>query len=53
MEILGVGEEHMYLRYHQAKDPDDLGRFLVRRRDDSAYWLDQLEPVDAELAFDR
>ncbi len=53
VEILGVGEEHMYLRYHQAKDPDDLGRFLVRRRDDSAYWLDQLEPVDAELAFDR
>ena len=53
VEILGIDEEHIYLRYHQAKDPDDLGRFFVRRRDDSAYWLDQLEPVDAALAFGR
>ena len=53
VEILGVDEEHIYLRYHQAKDPDDLGRFFVRRRDDSAYWLDQLEPVDVALAFGR
>ena len=53
VEILGVDEEHIYLRYHQAKDPDDLGRFFVRRRDDSAYWLDQLEPVDVALALGR
>ena len=35
---------------HQAKNPDDLSRFFMRRRDDDAYWLDQLEPVEAELA---
>ncbi len=51
VEILGVDEENIYLRYHQAKDPDDLGRFFVRRRDDKAYWLDQLEPVDAAFAY--
>ena len=50
VEIVGVDDERIYLRYHQAKNPDDLSRFFVRRRDDDAYWLDQLEPVEAELA---
>ena len=45
VEILAVDSERIYLRYHQARDPADLGRFLVRRRNDEAYWLDQLEPV--------
>ena len=48
VEILGVDEEHIYLRYHQAKDKTDLGRFFVCRRDDEAYWLDQLEVVDRQ-----
>ncbi len=51
VEILGVDEDHMYLRYHQAKNPDDLGRFFVRKRDDQAYWLDQLDPVETTLAY--
>ena len=51
VEIVGVDDERIYLRYHQAKNPDDLSRFFVRRRDDNAYWLDQLEPVEAELAY--
>ena len=46
VEIMAVDEERMYLRYHQAKDLDDLGRFLIRRRDDEAYWLDQLVPAE-------
>ena len=48
VEILGVDEEHIYLRYHQAKHKTDLGRFFVCRRDDKAYWLDQLEVVDRQ-----
>ena len=51
VEILGVDDDHIYLRYHQAKDPDDLGRFFVRKRDDQAYWLDQLDPVETALAY--
>ena len=46
VEIMAVDEERMYLRYHQAKDLADLGRFLIRRRDDEAYWLDQLVPAE-------
>ena len=45
VEVLGVDERHIYLRYHRAKHPEDRGRFIVCRRDDEAYWLDQLEPV--------
>ena len=50
VEIMGIDDEHMYLRYHQAKFEDDVGRFLVCRRDDSAYWLDQLDVVDRQPA---
>ena len=51
VEVLGIDAEHVYLRYHQAKFPGDLGRFFVRRRNDEAYWLDQLEVVDREPAL--
>ena len=43
IEILAVDEEHIYLRYHQAKDRRNLGRFLVAERDDAAGWLDDLD----------
>jgi KamA family protein len=46
VEILGVDERYIYMRYHRAKDPENRGRFLVFHRDDSAYWLDHLRPAD-------
>lgn len=46
IEVLAVDEKRIYLRYHRAKDPSDRGRFMVYQRNDDAYWLDQLEPVE-------
>lgn len=46
IEILAVDEKHIYLRYQRAKDADLRGRFLVYKRDDAAYWLDDLEPAE-------
>jgi KamA family protein len=43
--VVGVDENHIYLRYHRAKDPRDEFRFMVFERDDEAYWLDQLVPA--------
>ena len=43
VEILAVDGGRIYLRYHQAKDPADLGRFLSAPRDDDAGWLDELD----------
>lgn len=46
VEVVGVDEAHIYLRYHRARDPADEGRFMVFKRDDEAQWLDDLVPVD-------
>jgi lysine 2,3-aminomutase len=46
VEILAVDEQHIYLRYHRARDPENRGRFMVYKRNDDAYWLDQLEPAE-------
>lgn len=51
IEILGFDDDHIYLRYHQAKNPDDLGRFMICKRDDQAYWFDQLEIVAEHRLF--
>ena len=54
VEIVGVDNERIYLRYHQAKDPADLGRFFARPRDDGASWLDDLAPVEEPaLAYEH
>jgi len=43
VEILAADAERIYMRYHQAKHAEDLGRMLVAPRDDEAGWLDDLE----------
>jgi hypothetical protein len=30
------------MKYHQARDPANLGRFLIRKLDPDAGWLDEL-----------
>jgi len=47
IEIVGVDERHIYLRYHRAKSPENRGRFMIFQRDDLAYWFDQLRPAAA------
>ncbi len=46
VEVVGVDHRHIYLKYHRAKHHVDEQRFMICHRDDSAYWLDQLEPLD-------
>lgn len=46
IETLAVDERYIYMRYHRARAAEDRGRFMIFHRDDSAYWLDQLQPVD-------
>ncbi len=45
IEIVGVDERRIYMRYHRARDAANRGRFMIFERDDSAYWLDQLRPA--------
>lgn len=46
VEILAVDDKHIYMRYQRAKDASLRGRFLIYKRNDDAYWLDDLEPAE-------
>ncbi|HQH73060.1 MAG TPA: 4Fe-4S cluster-binding domain-containing protein [bacterium] len=46
IEIVGVDDDFIYMRYHRAVNEAQIGRMMIFQRDDSAYWLDQLSPVD-------
>jgi KamA family protein len=45
IEIVGVDDEYIYMRYHRAHRKDDFGKMVIAERDDEAYWLDQLQLV--------
>lgn len=53
IEIAGVDDDHIYMRYHRAHRKEDYGRMIVARRDDRAYWLDQLEIVSGPDSLTR
>lgn len=40
IEVVGLDHFHIYMRYHRAADPADTGEFIVARRNDGGYWLD-------------
>jgi KamA family protein len=46
VEIVGVDDSFIYLKYHRAKHKEDEQRLMLCHRDDSAYWLDDLKPVE-------
>lgn len=48
VEIVGVDDSYIYLKYHRAKLKEDEQRLIVCHRDDSAYWYDQLRPVECQ-----
>lgn len=49
IEVLGVDNSHIYMKYHRPKYSRDKGRFMIFNRDDKAYWLDQLIPSDSTV----
>jgi len=50
VEIMGVSDKHIHLRYLRAKEAALRGRLMTYKRNDDAYWLDQLEPADPDDA---
>ncbi|HWI63234.1 MAG TPA: KamA family radical SAM protein [Symbiobacteriaceae bacterium] len=46
IEVLAVAGDRIYLKYHQARRPEDQGAFLIRHLPAGAGWFDDLLPVD-------
>ena len=45
VEIVGIHDDHIYFKYHQAADPYDTGLFFRRRMREGAGWLDDLDDI--------
>ena len=43
IEILGILDNEIYFKYHQAKDTKNLGRIFKRKADKNAGWLDDFK----------
>ncbi|UCF06384.1 MAG: KamA family radical SAM protein [bacterium] len=50
IEIIGIMGNEIYFKYHQARDPKNIGRFFKRKLVPDAGWLDDLKqtPVSAD-----
>jgi KamA family protein len=46
VEIVGIIGDEIYLKYHQAKEPEDMGRFFKMRLTPGAGWLDELQECE-------
>ncbi len=45
IEVVGLDDSHIYMRYHRAPNPEDTGKLIIARRNDEGYWLDDFEIV--------
>lgn len=43
VEVVGLDDSQIYMRFHRAPNPEDAGKLLVCRRNDQGYWLDDFE----------
>lgn len=50
IEIVGVTDTRIFLRFHRARNPLEEGRFLSFYRNDAACWLEDLVPADGDAA---
>ena len=43
VEIIGIKGNEIYLKYHQARNPKNLGKFFTKKLTKEAAWLDELK----------
>ncbi|MFH1589557.1 MAG: KamA family radical SAM protein [archaeon] len=43
VEIVGIKDDNIYFKYHQAKKPKDMGRFFMRKLNKTGTWLDDFK----------
>ena len=45
IEVIGLDDSHIYLRYHRSPDPEENGTLIVARRNDDGHWLEDFQIV--------
>ncbi|TAJ43428.1 KamA family radical SAM protein [Methanofollis fontis] len=46
IEVAGLTDDHIFFKYHQAADQENIGKFMCFRRNSTALWFDDYtEPV--------
>ncbi len=51
IEILAIIDDKVFLRYHRAADPFNMGRVVVAQIDPTCYWFDDLKPVEPDFTY--
>jgi KamA family protein len=49
IEIVGKTAQHVFMRYHQAADPDEIGKFMAFRSNENATWFDDYHRHSPDL----
>jgi len=44
VEVVGVNKHNIFMRYHQAANPEDYERFMIAQSNPQAKWFDDYEP---------
>ncbi|MEA1944062.1 MAG: KamA family radical SAM protein [Euryarchaeota archaeon] len=52
IEIVGTTDEHIFFRYHQSVDPQQIGSFMIFKRNPNAYWFDDYHELVARYLID-
>jgi L-lysine 2,3-aminomutase len=45
IEVIGLDDSQIYLRYHRSPDPEENGALIVARRNDDGHWLEDFQIV--------
>ena len=48
IEIIGVMDDYIYFKIHQCRDPEKVGVFFKRPINETAGWLDELNPLPGD-----
>jgi len=44
VEVVGMNNHNIFMRYHQAADPEDYDKFMISHSNPQARWFDDYEP---------
>ena len=53
VEVVGLTDQHVFMRYHRSADPENKARFLVLLRNPEAYWWDDYQEVQSEYSIEN